>query len=562
MENNIEVVRTKKIVDVPKNAQLRVDWQDYPENRTLETISRVKTYFSDKYGLNKTSIKINFIPILKNSVGKVVDITDGLIDNIMDTAYQRKLFTQWIEINGVDIDFDRLCRLDDKVNDVLVNLGEEDIRYRRWSINKLWIDNFLSFGNDNNIDYNGLKGLTIVNSLPANQGGKTIFSIDSLLFLFFGKTTKTDTASEIFNTFTDKDEVVVGGEINIDGDEYIIERKLFRKKSKTGKYKTSSELNFFRVLSDGSYENLEGEQRRETDKLISETIGTFDDFMLTIVATAKNLEDLLETKPTQRGRLLTKFIGLEIIEKKEEINKGLMTDFKSKMKSNIHNTKELEFEIEDNLIKIKENKELIKENNNKLLKIDGEISEANSKKEILLSEKYVIDDEVSNVNPKTLKDEIDTLTDEGVTKKKSLDDIIKNITKIGDVDYDEDKHDEIREEEKDLLLKESKELSNKERKELLIKNLEEGEICPTCKRALEDVDHSKEIKEEKKNLKNIKDLIKVIQKELGVTLKSLDKQSNLKTISDEKDKLELSRDRLEVEIDGLRVDLKEKNEST
>tara|TARA_B100000575_G_scaffold294261_1_gene309048 strand:- start:641 stop:3022 length:2382 start_codon:yes stop_codon:yes gene_type:complete len=558
MENNIEVVRTKKIVDVPKNAQLRVDWQDYPENRTLETISRVKTYFSDKYGLHKSSIKINFIPILKNSVGKVVDITDGLIDNIMDTAYQRKLFTQWIEINGIDINFDRLCRLDDKVNDVLVNLGEEDIRYRRWSITKLWIDNFLSFGNDNNIDYNGLKGLTIVNSLPANQGGKTIFSIDSLLFLFFGKTTKTDTASEIFNTFTDKDEVVVGGEINIDGDEYIIERKLFRKKSKSGNYKTSSELNFFRVLSDGSYENLEGEQRRETDKLISETIGTFDDFMLTIVATAKNLEDLLETKPTQRGRLLTKFIGLEIIEKKEEINKGLMTDFKSKMKSNIHNTKELEFEIEDNLIKIKENKELIKENNNKLLKIDGEISEANSKKEILLSEKYVIDDEVSNVNPKTLKDEIDTLTDEGVTKKKSLDDIIKNISKIGDVDYDEDKHDEIREEEKDLLLKESKELSNKERKELLIKNLEEGEICPTCKRALEDVDHSKEIKEEKKNLKNIKDLIKVIQKELGVTLKSLDKQSNLKTISDEKDKLELSRDRLEVEIDGLRVDLKEK----
>ena len=558
MENNIEVVRTKKLVDVPKNAQLRVDWQDYPENRTLETINRVKTYFSDKYGLPKTSIKINFIPILKNSVGKVVDITDGLIDNIMDTAYQRKLFTQWIEINGVDINFDRLCRLDDKVNDVLVNLGEEDIRYRRWSINKLWIDNFLSFGEDNNIDYNGLKGLSIVNSLPANQGGKTIFSIDSILFLFFGKTTKTDTAGEIFNTFTDKDEVTVGGEINIDGEEYIIERKLFRKKTKTGNFKTSSELNFFRVLSDGSHENLEGEQRRETDKLISETIGTYDDFMLTIVATAKNLEDLLETKPTQRGRLLTKFIGLEIIEKKEEINKGLMSDFKSKMKSNLHNTKELEFEIDDNLEKIKENKNSIKENNSKLLKIDEEISDANNKKEILLSEKYVIDDEVSTVNPKTLKDEIDTLTDEGVTKKKSLDDIIKNITKIGDVDYDEDKHDEIREEEKDLLLKESKELNNKERKELLIKNLEEGEICPTCKRELEDVDHSEEIKEEKKNLKTIKDLIKEIQKKLGVTLKSLDKQSNLKSISDEKDKLELSRDRLEVEIDGLRVDLKEK----
>ena len=158
-----------------------------------------------------------------------------------------------------------------------------------------------------------------------------------------------------------------------------------------------------------------------------------------------------------------------------------MSDFKNKMKSNVHNTKELEFEIEDNLEKIKENKNSIKENNNKLEKIDGEISEANSKKEVLLSEKYVIDEEVSNVNPKTLKDEIDTLTEEGITKKKSLDKIIKDIDKIGKVEYDEDIHEELRLEEKDLLLKESKEESKKERKELLIKNLEEGEICPNIK---------------------------------------------------------------------------------
>ncbi len=397
----------------------------------------------------------------------------------------------------------------------------------------------------------------MVNSLPANQGGKTIFSIDSLLFLFFGKTTKTDTATEIFNTFTDKDEVIVGGQINIDGDEFIIERKLKRKETKNGTYKTSSELNFIKLMDDGNQENLVGEQRRETDKLITDTIGTFDDFMITIVSTAKNLEDLLETKPTQRGRLLTKFIGLEIIEKKEEINKGLMSDFKSKMKSNHFDTKELEFSIEDNLDVVKENKKLIKENSDKLTSINKDIGEANSKKEVLLSEKYVIDDEVSNVNPKTLDVEIKRLTEEGVGKKKDLDVINEKIKKIGTIEYDEDTHEEIRLEEKDLLLKESKEENNKERKELLIKNLEEGEICPTCKRALEDVDHSGEIKEEKKNLKIIKDLIREIQKDLGVTLKSLDIQTNLKNISDEKDKLELSRDRLEVEIDSLRVDLKE-----
>ena len=73
MENTIE--KTKKLIDVPEKAQIRVDWQDYPENRTIETVNRVKTYFSEKYGVHKSAIKINFIPILKNSAGKVIDIS-------------------------------------------------------------------------------------------------------------------------------------------------------------------------------------------------------------------------------------------------------------------------------------------------------------------------------------------------------------------------------------------------------------------------------------------------------------------------------------------------------
>jgi DNA repair exonuclease SbcCD ATPase subunit len=558
MEKINEVIKTKKIINIPPNGNIRVDWQDYPENRTLETINRVKTYFSEKYGLSKTSIKINFIPIIKNSAGKVVDITDGLIDNIMDTAYQRNLFNEWVKLNDIDINFDRLCRLDDKVNDVLVNLGEEDIRYRRWSISKLWIDNFLSFGNDNVIEYNSLKGLTVVNSLPANQGGKTIFSIDSLLFLFFGKTTKTDTAIEIFNTFTNKDEVIVGGQINIDGEEYIIERKLVRKQSKTGSYKTSSELNFYKLLSDGTQENLVGEQRRETDSLITDTIGSFDDFMLTIVSTAKNLEDLLETKPTQRGRLLTKFIGLEVIEKKEEINKGLMTDFKSRMKSNVYNTKQLEFDIEENIENIKENKNLIKESNIKLKDLEDNIGVAKNKKEILLSEKYIIDEEVKNVNPKTLQKEIDDLTEKGVKIKEELDTINEGIKKLVKVDYDEDIHDEIRGEERYILLRKGKEEDSIERTEGVIKNLEEGEICLSCKRPLEDVDHSKEIKQEKEHLKYSQKELKKINKELEKINKSLEQQSDLKSQSEWRDKLELTRDRTEVEIDSLRVDVKEK----
>ena len=140
--------------------------------------------------------------------------------------------------------------------------------------------------------------------------------------------------------------------------------------------------------------------------------------MLTIVSTAKNLEDLMETKPTQRGRLLTKFIGLEVIEKKEDINKSLMSDFKSKMKSNVYNTKELELEIEDFKNTISENRITNRENDKLLKGVLDKIKEAKDKKEDLLGKRYSIDDEIKKVNPTILKKEIGDLTKKGVTLKK------------------------------------------------------------------------------------------------------------------------------------------------
>ena len=556
MEKVLE--KTKKLINVPKNAQIRVDWQDYPENRTLETTNRVKTYFSEKYEIPKTSIKLNFIPIIKNNAGKVVDLSDGLIDNIMDSAYQRSLFSEWLKLNDVTVDFDRLCRLDEKVEEILINREEEDIRYRRWSIKNLWLDNFLSFGNDNSVDYQSLLGLTVVNSLPENQGGKTIFTIDALLFLFFGKTTKTDVTSEIFNTFTDEDKVVVGGQIDIDGEEYIIERKLNRKLSNSGVYKVSSSLEFYHLLTDGSKENLEGEQRRETDKLITETIGSYDDFMLTIVATAKNLEDLIETKPTQRGRLLTKFIGLEVIEKKEDINKSLMSDFKSKMKSNVYNTKQLELDNEEYGKNISDNMISIKTKGRELKSVDSKISESKDKKDDLLGKRYSIDDEIKKVNPDTLKKEIEGLTKTGVELKKKLSNIVDGIKGISKFSYDEDTHEELRDQEKEVLLLENDYESEIKSIEKTIKDLKEGEICPTCKKSLEDVDHSGEIKDAQKLLKEKNKELKKITTNLKKIIIKLENISKEKKNSDIFDRLSLSKDKTEIEVDRMRVDYREK----
>ncbi len=550
--------KTLTKVHVPEKAHIRVDWEDYPENRTVESKNRVKSYFSKKYGVPTTSIKINFIPIIKNKEGKTIDISDGLIENIMDEEYQRKLFAEWLKRNETNVDFTRLCKLDDKINEVLFEGDVEDYRYRRWELKKLWIDNFLSYGDNNDLDYSKLKGLNVVKSEPANQGGKTIFSIDALLFLFFGKTTKTDVALENFNQFRDKNEVVVGGLITIDGEDYIIERTIKRKAKKAGGYSASNSLDFYKLLADGNKENLEGEQRRETDKLITETIGSYDDFMTTIVATAGNLESLIGTKPTERGRLLTKFIGLEVIEKKEAINKKMMADYKSSMKSNIYNLKDLNDDITEHEESIVTNKESIETNKISLTNKEDEIESATNKKDKLLAQKVDIDEEVEDVNPQTLENEIETLTSDGLSKKKDLEDTLKLINDIGEVDFDEDVYNDLVEEKNELKISIGGIEKDIKSKEKLVKEMKEGEICSLCKQPLKDVDHTEQIKQLESEIGEKEDDLEKETKNLAEITEKITILVETKEKSDKKDKLGLVRDRLEIEMESLRVDIKEK----
>tara|TARA_Y100000385_G_C13084640_1_gene635771 strand:- start:44 stop:2407 length:2364 start_codon:yes stop_codon:yes gene_type:complete len=550
--------KTLTKVHVPEKAHIRVDWEDYPENRTVEAKNRVKSYFSKKYGVPTTSIKINFIPIIKNKEGKVIDISDGLIENIMDEEYQRKLFSEWLKRNQTNVDFKRLCKLDDKINEVLFDGEVEDYRYRRWELKNLWIDNFLSYGDNNTLDYTKLKGLNVVKSEPANQGGKTIFSIDALLFLFFGKTTKTDVALENFNQFRGKNEVTVGGLITIDGEDYIIERKIKRKAKKAGGYSATNTLDFYKLLADGNRENLEGEQRRETDKMITETIGSYSDFMTTIVATAGNLESLIGTKPTERGRLLTKFIGLEVIEQKESINKKMMADFKSSMKSNVYNLKDLNDDIIEHEESISTNKENIETNKVSLTNKEDEIDSATKKKDKLLAQKVDIDDEVEEVNPQTLENEIETLTNDGLSKKKDLEETLSLIKEIGDVDFDEDMYNDLVDVKNELKISIGGIEKDIKSKEKLVKEMKEGEICSLCKQPLKDVDHTEQIRQ-------LESEVGEKEVELEKETKNLDEVTEKITIlvetkekSDKNDKLGLVRDRLEVEMESLRVDIKEK----
>jgi len=99
----------------------------------------------------------------------------------------------------------------------------------------------------------------------------------------------------------------------------------------------------------------------------------------------------------------------------------------------------------------------------------------------------------------------------------------------------------------------------KSEKEKLIKQLTEGTICPTCKRALDEVDHTDEIEQIKKEIEQIDGDIESNQTEFNVLKEQSDGLESLKNEFDnyERNKLRKARFELEVEQRQLEIDSKQ-----
>jgi len=162
-------------LQVPIHAKIKVYWSDYPENYSRESRTRVKKYFATKYGVDAQSINVIYKPIKRNNkTGEVVEIDGANIENIMSTQYQRELFKEWlVRENKEEIDFQRILALDDKVNGEL-DIDTDSEGHKKYRLKWMMVNNFLSYGENNYFPVDRFKGFTVVNSTPANQGGKCV----------------------------------------------------------------------------------------------------------------------------------------------------------------------------------------------------------------------------------------------------------------------------------------------------------------------------------------------------------------------------------------------------
>ena len=430
-----------KEIDFSKfeNPYIQVVWEDVNENFTQDKIKGVKHYFQKKYNTTNVNV-ITKVKTTQEDSEQTVDVSM----NVMDTNYQVDLLKQYLTSKGYDNYLDRILNHNRMVENKMQENDTETTVFKKWYIKNIEFSNFLSYGENQKIDFEKCNGLTVIESNPPNFGGKTVLSVDLLLFLFFNETTKTTKAEEIFNRFTDIDTVTVKGEIIIDGEEYIIVRNIERKMSKKGEWNVKTELDFFKKLSDGTLQNFTGEQRRETEKFIKESIGTKDDFLMTILTTATNLEELIDAKPTARGQVLTRFMGLEFLKRKEEAAKAIYSDFSKSMLSNVYNTEQLKTDNENNELRITEltgNVEIYKV---EFQTIEENIVKGKEYRDDMLRKKHTdINVELSRMNPSQVKQEIEGHEYQVEQTRLKLNEL--NVVEPKEY-YKEDEHDKVKEE--------------------------------------------------------------------------------------------------------------------
>jgi DNA repair exonuclease SbcCD ATPase subunit len=543
-EYNYQKMESKIDITTLENPYIQVVWEDTPENFTQERIKSVKQYFQKKYN----STNINVITKVKST-----EETQQTIDvsiNIMDKNYQKELIRSLLVSKGQDQYYEQVMGIDSAVENRMTANEVEVTPFKRWYIKKIEFSNFLSYGEGQVIDFEKCNGISVVESDPPNFGGKTVLTVDLLLFLFFNTTTKTQKAEEIFNRFTDINKVNVRGDIVIDGEEYIIARQIERKKSKAGEWNVKTELEFFKKLADGQLQNFTGEQRRETEEFMKKSIGTMDDFLMTIVTTASNLEDLLEAKPTARGQVLSRFLGLEFLKKKEETGKEIYSEFSKSMMSNVYNTESLKQDNETSTEEIQRLKNEITDANTKITDVDLRLQKGQDYKDNLLKSKYIdIDQELIILNPIKLQSDITDLENGSERLKGQINEV--KIVEPKEF-YHEDKHDAV----KEVIKSRFAELVTSENKveeiEDLVGKYGDGIQCEHCGIKLMEAELTKKKIDQ---LDGYKKLVKDFKKEISDYEKKEQSFTQLKKDFDEYERNKLIKEKYELSLESNELKL-------
>lgn len=554
------------MIELGSKARVLVNWNvsmyDYSKDKEKEIISKI----SKKYSIPKEKIRISpqFLTVGEN--GEDLSVTTEIIQNIQDPMFQQKLFKEYLSLNDIkDYDFERISEIDAEIN-AKIDYQVYD-KYRRYCVKWVKWDNFLSYGSDNFFDFTKMKGLVLLSGEPANQSGKTTFAIDLLHFLLYGKTTKVDTLAKVFNKhIPNATQVLVEGCITIDGEDYIIKRTITRPalSKRSAKSKVSQKVEYYKIIGDTQTEleeyvdNQQEENSVQTNKVIKEAIGRESDFDLIMSISETTLDELVKKKEAERGRLLSRWIGLLPIEEKEALaREKFNSEIKPSLISNLYSSASVTEERDAFLMRIetltKDNAKLEEENK----KTDTTIANLEQTKQTLSNAKKGIDTELAKIDIATLSKQMEECLIQGKTKKNEHDNIVKELKELENIEFSIEEYEstqkKLNEATTRLAVLGEKYSSTKQQ----IEKLKKSEYCPTCGRKLDNVDNSSMIETLSKELSSIGEDGRKAREESNALSKQMEELKNKRLKYEERNKIEVKQAALELNLERLRSEYKD-----
>ena len=490
---DINLTKTGRLpakLKIPENARVRV----VAENKiSISQQRRILDIVRKRFNPQRITFKNKNLSGNLNSG----EIADGVeIGNLRSLDVQEKLIKDYLsDYNVADEILEEVIELNGKYN-TAAEAEEEVYRNINWSVEKLEWDNLFNYGEENVVHFSSLNG--IVGIFGKNYSGKSSV-IDSLLFTMTNSTSKSSVKNvSIVNQ--NKDSAASRISLSIGNTKYFIERKV-EKYIKRLKGKATSEakmvLDFWSEDEvTGERENLNGETRSDTDANIRKIFGTKEDFLMTSFCSQMDSLQFVSQGSTDRKKSLSKFLDLDLFEKKHRMVKEETSHLYGALKQ----------------IENKDYDEDVKTEKANLRSANADLAAHKDECEIMKASLRELEDNIRDIDiniasyPK-IDIDIDTIRDRigyvekslaSATKLSSARDaivakkrehLIKVVAFIDSVSYSDlkDKKEAIRESEHNLtsLLAESEKLQlrkdNMAKKVSLLSEVPCGDKYPTCK---------------------------------------------------------------------------------
>jgi DNA repair exonuclease SbcCD ATPase subunit len=532
------------LAKLPKKTFLRVKC-----NQTIKVeIDKILRDIKDKTEVLETVYeKIDFKESEKKNI---IDVTNINVDSINDLDYQNQLISNFFKIRNIELN-EELSRQVYNINKEM-NLRLEQVKSAkniRWKPKKFQFENMFSYGDGNVIDFTNMRGT--VGLFANNRAGKSSI-LSALCFCIFDKCDRAFKAADILNT--QKMSFNCKFNFEIDKIDYFIERKGIQ--DKKGNVKV--DVKFYRII-EGVMEDLNGEARRNTNDVIREYLGTYEDFLLTVLSIQNGKEgSFIDMGQADRKDLIFKFMGITVFDNLTEHAKEKLKEVNALLKlyEKTDYPKLLETRMHDIIVIEKQ----ISAENNELEKLTDKLTVQNTR---LIEENKKL---VNTGNAPTNIIELDASKAKLIKEKSDLQLLIEKqkvyLTQVEEslatVKLDIDKIDyatltqEIKKYE--LLIEENKQLKHKidlknldiDNKKKRILKLEEHKYNPNCEACRSNA-IVKELEQTKK------DLLVVQNDQVTLTSKFINNVNSIESL-----KWASSKNTEYIELDKKKIDLNNK----